>query len=365
MKQVLNYNIHDLLKFQIVLNKKFNLINYLNIEHRFFEVNNIDKPDIILNIDKFIPSNEDCYIVNDKYYIKENYFYCKDSEGRTRWEIEIFGFESGDMIINFDIQIPGVRSLLPILSAHILFLSSVIEYKLSNKGYFLIHSAGLGKDNKAFLLAGMGGAFKTTLAMDFTRKAGFGFFGDERVIFHDGQIWSYPIGLVSFDYMCRYLPTEKKRNFLDKINLVKHYLNYYHNLDKLNINISEMSDLSALFFIIKQSTRKSMTINEYDLEKAVDKLIINNKIEMNHVYMPNIKGISSNPYFKYTLPYSFIFPESMVATHWDNMKNKLIDILKRVPIYEIEIPMEYDDVVFNDVRNNINSVFLNNYKTTQ
>jgi len=356
MKQVLNYNIHDILKFRIVINKKFNLFNYLNIEHRFFEVSDIDKPDIILNIGKFIPSNEDCYIVNDKYYMKENYFYCKDSEDRTRWEIEIFGFESGDMIINFDIQIPGVRSLLPILSAHNLFLSSVIDYKLSNKGYFLLHSAGLGKDNKAFLLAGMGGAFKTTLAMDFIRKAGFGFFGDERVIFHDGQIWSYPVGLVSFDYRCRYLPTEKKRNFLDKINLVKYNINNYNNLDKLNVNIPEMSELCALFFIVKQSTKKSMTINEYDLEKAVDKLIINNKIEMNHVYMPNLMGISSNPYFDYTHAYSFIFPESMVAAQWDNMKNKLIDILKRVPIYAIEIPMKYDDVVFNDVRNNINSV---------
>jgi len=242
------------------------------------------------------------------------------------------------------------------LGSNNLFLSSVIDYKLSNKGYFLLHSAGLGKDNKAFLLAGMGGAFKTTLAMDFIRKAGFGFFGDERVIFHDGQIWSYPVGLVSFDYRCRYLPTEKKRNFLDKINLVKYNINYYNNLDKLNVNIPEMSELCALFFIVKQSTKKSMTINEYDLEKAVDKLIINNKIEMNHVYMPNLMGISSNPYFDYTHAYSFIFPESMVAAHWDNMENKLIDILKRVPIYAIEIPMKYDDVVFNDVRNNINSV---------
>lgn len=356
MKQILNYNIHDILKFKIVINQKFGLFNYLNIEHRFFEVDTIDKPDIILNIGQFIPSNEDCYIVNDKYYIKENYFYSRDSEDRTRWEMEIFGFESGDTIINFDIQIPGVRSLLPVLNAHNLILSSVIDYKLSDKGFYLLHSAGLGKDNKAFLLAGMGGAFKTTLAMDLIRKAGFGFFGDERVIFHDGQIWSYPVGLVSFDYRCRYLPTEKKRNFFDKINLVKYNLNYYHNLDQLNVNIPEMSELNALFFMVKQSARKSMTIKEYDLGKAVDKLIINNKIEMNHVYMPNLMGISINPYFEYSHAYSFIFPDGRVGARWDNMKNKLIDILKRIPIYAIEIPAQYDNSVFNDVYNNITSV---------
>lgn len=355
MKQMLNYNIHDILKFQIRLDKKLKLINFLNIEHRYFEVNYIDKPDIILNIGKFSPSNEDCYVVDGKYYIKENYFYCKDSEDRTKWEIEIFGFESGDTIINFDIKVPGIRGLLPILSSHNLFLGPIIDYKLSNKGYFLLHSAGLGKEKKSFLMAGMGGAFKTTLAMDFIRKGGFDFFGDERIMLHDGNIFSYPIGLVSFNYRCSYLPTEKKRNFLDKINLIKYNLDNYHNLEELNVNISEMSKLSALFFIVKKYGLKSMTIKEYNLEKAIDKLIINNRMEMNRVYMPNLMGMSKNPYFEYTHAYSFIFPDGTVAERWDNMKRKLFNVIKNVPIYEIEIPMIYNDSVYNDVYYNITS----------
>jgi len=95
----------------------------------------------------------------------------------------------------------------------------------------------------------MGGAFKTTLAMDFIRKSGFDFLGDERVIFHDGHVWSYPIGVVSFDYRCRYLPTEKKRNFKDKIDLIKYNLSNYHHLDKLSVNIADTSGLCAIFFI--------------------------------------------------------------------------------------------------------------------
>ena len=96
MKQVLNYNIHNILKFQITLNQKFSLIDYLNIEHRFFEVDSVDKPDIILNIGKFKPSNEDCYVVDSKYYITDNYFYCKDSYKIAKWGFEMSGFESGD-----------------------------------------------------------------------------------------------------------------------------------------------------------------------------------------------------------------------------------------------------------------------------
>ncbi|VVB54062.1 Uncharacterised protein [uncultured archaeon] len=356
MKQILSYNIHNVLKFQIILNKKFNLIDYLNVEHRFFEVDSIDKPDIILNIGKFKPSNEDCYILDNKYYIKENYFYCKDSIDKTKWELEILGFESGDTVMNFDIKVPGILGLLPILGAHNLFISPLIDYKLSKKGYFLLHSAGLSKDKKAFLLSGMGGAFKTTLAMDFTRKAGFDFMGDERVILHGKNVLSYPVGLVSFGYRCKFLQTEKKRNILDKINLIKYNFNNYYHLDRTDVNVAEMSKLCALFFISRQSERERLTIRETDLQKAIDRLVINNKIEMNHAYMPNLMGISMNRFLEYMLVYSFIFPNSLISTHWENMKKNLKVMLEEIPIYEIELPKEYDNNVFNDIQNYVKSV---------
>lgn len=354
MKQILNYNIHDILKFKIVLDQKFNLVDYLNVEHRFFEVKNVDKPEIILNIGEFKPSNEDCYVVDSKYYIKDNYFYCKDSVDKTKWDVEIFGFESGDTKINFNIKVPGIRRLLPILGAHNLFLSPLIDYKLSQNGYFLIHSAGLSKDNKAFLLAGLGGASKTTLAMDFIRKAGFDFFGDERVIIHEKSVWSYPISLVSFGYRCKYLQTEKKRNFLDKIGLIKYNFSNYNHLNI--IKVGKISSLNALFFINKQSKRKSVMKSDFNLKKSIDRLVINDKMEMNHAYMPNLMGISSNPYFEYMLAYSFIFPDSKVATHWDDLKITLKETLENIPVYEIEIPIEYNDSVFNDVYDYVTSV---------
>ncbi len=356
MKQVLNYNIHNILKIQIILNKKFRFFNYINIEHRFFEVENLNNPDIILNIGKFEPSNKDCYIVDNKYYIKNNYFYCNDSAGKTRWEVEIFGFESGDTIINLNIKIPGIRNLFPILSAHNIFLGPLIDYKLSRNGYFLLHSAGLSKNNKAYLLAGMGGAFKTTLAMDFVRKAGFDFLGDERVILHEKDVWSYPVGLLSFGYRCKYLPTEKKRNFLDKINLIRYNMNNYYHLSHVNVNTVGVSKLSALFFIGKHSERKSITLNHFDFDKAIYKLVINNKIEMNQSYMPNLMGISYNPYFKYMLAYSFIFPKGPVAMHWDNLLCNLRRALENVPLYDIELPIEYGDRIFKDILHYITSL---------
>lgn len=56
------------------------------------------------------------------------------------------------------------------------------------------------------------------------------------------------------------------------------------------------------------------------------------------------------------LAYSFIFPESQIAAHWINMKNRLVGFLKGIPIYEMEIPGEYNDVVFKEVSSNINLI---------
>ena len=78
------------------------------------------------------------------------------------------------------------------------------------------------------------------------------------------------------------------------------------------------------------------------------KLIINNEMEMSHAYMPNIMGISSNPFFEYMLAYSFIFPDSQIAMHhWENLKKNLKETLENVPIYEMEIPLEYNDELFS------------------
>ena len=184
-KEILNYNIHNILRFKMVVNRRLGLMRLLNPEYSFFEVNRIEDPDIILNIDKFTPSNDNCYLIDNKYHIKDNYFYCKDSEGKAKWEVEILGFEDGKTTINFDGTVFGLQSILiPEFLSQSLLLRPLIEYKLAKKGYFLIHSGAISKDNHAYLLEGRGGAFKTTLAMDFVRRKGFDFFSDDRVIIH-------------------------------------------------------------------------------------------------------------------------------------------------------------------------------------
>jgi len=89
MKEKISYNIHNILKIEINRIKKLELLRDLNLRFTYFEVDNVKNPDIILNLGPFKPENKDCTIIDHKYYIKNNYFYCKESEENAKWDIYI------------------------------------------------------------------------------------------------------------------------------------------------------------------------------------------------------------------------------------------------------------------------------------
>jgi hypothetical protein len=336
MKEELNYNIHNILKFRIVRDRKRDFMRDLNLGFSFFEVEDIDKPDIVLNIGKFTPSNDDCYLIDHKYHIKENYLYCKDSGGKAKWEVEIFGFEDGATTINYNGRVLGSESLFPDRVPQNIILQPLIEYKLGKKGYLLIHSAGISNKNKGYVLAGRPSAFKSTLMMDFVRRAGFSWLGDDRVIIHKDKVLSFPMTPITIDYKCKYLPTEEFRGFLDKIRFVK-YIHHNTKCESCNESIAESSILEALLFIAR-TNKGAIKKRDICLEEAVDKLVENNRAEM-----------MLEHFYTYMLAYSFVFPDSKIAAYWDDLREKLEEILKKISIYEIEIPEKYDLDVFNEI----------------
>ncbi len=321
----------------------------LNLLLSFFETKEeIDDPDIILNIGKFTPSNENCYVMDHKYHIKENYFYCKDSEGKARWEVEIIGFEDGKTRINFDGGVFGLQSILiPEFLPQNLLLRPLIEYKLAKNGYFLIHAGAISKNNKAYLLEGRGGAFKTTLAMDFVRREDFEFLADDRVIIHKDKVMSFPIHHILFAFRVKHLPTEDPRGFWDKARMVKYLWNNSEYATN-DVKVANSSTLRTLLSIVK-TNKEAVSVRRAKLKETIDKLIISMEMEMVHIYSPRMTGMSFGRYFKYMLAYSFVFPESQVATYWEDLREGLEKILENVPIYKLEIPKSYNKRIFDEV----------------
>lgn len=349
MNHALSYNIHDILKFRIIRDKGHSIRDLVNLKFSFFEVEDIDVPDIILNIGKFTPSNENCHLIDHKYHVKEDYFYCEDSEGNAKWEIEIIGFEDGPTIINLNSKIGGFQAFTnPDFIAQN-FLLRIIEYKLSKKGYFLAHSAGISKNKQAYVLAGRGGTFKTSLCMDFIRREGFEFLGDDRIIIHKDEVFAFPMSLRVFGFMCDHFSNEKSWSLSNKIK----FANHLWDKKATPIKVGKPSKLKSLFFIVK-TNKETISERRIPLNEAVDRLIINNRLE-DFISLGGM-GINSGPHLKYALAHSYIFPDGMVVRHQEELKNVLRNILENMPIYEIEIPYNYDSTVFNGVYRIIESL---------
>ena len=362
MRQILNYNIHDILKFRIVRDSKY---NFRDIGRIFscFQTDQMHEPDIILNIGKFTPSNRDCYLIDYKYHIKENYFYCEDSEGKAKWQVEIIGIEQGDTIINFDVtnRFPpqSIASMisLPIALPQALLLR-LIGYKLCQEEYFLIHSAAINRDDRAYLLCGRSGAFKTTLCMDFARKTDSDVSGDDMVILHDDKVLSFPMSSSLFQFMTAHLPTEKHWGFFRQVQFAAEQI--LNKSQKTALYKNKIAKLEALLFVNRSNRIQDgqVTIEELPhnyLEQAVNKIIINNRAE-GLKELP-IFGIDSLPFLKYELVYNFVFPNSSIATYERKFAENLKVILEKVPIYKIGIPFNYKLDVFKEINKFIMDYF--------
>lgn len=356
MRQVLDYNIHNIVKFRIVRNKRYDFGDLINLKFCSFQVDEVDKPDIVLNIGKFTPSNRDCYLIDYKYHIKDNYLYCQDSEGKVGWEFEISGLEHGDTVINFHVskrfRPQSIVNLLyiPLFLPQILLLS-IIEYKLSTKGYFLIHSGAISKDNQAYLLSGRAGCFKTTLCMEFVRRAGFTWLGDDRAILYQDKVLGFPMNSAAFEFVTRHLTDETHWGFLRQVHFAAEQLFSRHG--KTDKREAKSAELKALLLIARSNRQRDDRRVTFDplpqshLEQIVNSLLISNRLE-DFIGMAGL-GINSGPFLKYMLAYSFVFPNSSIETREEKLAENLKNSLGEIPVYKVEIPVDYSLDIFKQI----------------
>ncbi|MFC2005847.1 hypothetical protein ACFLVG_02665 [Chloroflexota bacterium] len=341
----LYYNIHDLLNVEVCGNRRFDKSKVLR--YSFFETEKADNPDIILRIGKFAPSNQGCQVVGQKYHIKDNYVYYRFSGWRAKWEVEISGFETGSTKVNFN---GTVRNLKGFLFPSLLpqdILTPLIEYKLAQKNCFLLHGGAVAKDmDTACILIGRGGALKTSLIMDLVRH-GFSLLGDDRFILGAEKVTSFIVSPFYIDYELSHMATEE-RSFLDTVRLLRRMLRSHQ---KYTLPVLTSSVPKAILFI-ERKDRTGIKKSGLNLQQAVSKLIANNKLDME---LP----APSTPYgyfLQLMLAYSFIFPQSQIASYWDNLRSGLEGSLKEVPCYLLEIPLEYNTSVFQEASNLLDDV---------
>lgn len=331
MSRAVNYVIHDLLSIQMISENTYSPFDDVNRPLSYFKTDRDVSPDIRLKIGRFEPSIDDCTIIDHKYHVKDNYIYCNGFSGLSRWRFEVFGFESGDVEINFWGGGFGIRqNAVPDALPQNILLRPLIELRLLEKGYVLIHGLGIEKNGFAHLFCGRGGTHKTRMGMDAVNRFGFRLIGDDRVIMGRArEILSFPVYHKTFS--CRAHLNRGVTSPLDKVRIAM-------CLMRSRPEWSEIADRSCLRDLSIVARRHGASrIREKDCEtsEAVDKLSASNKCEM-----------TCNPFHELMLAYSFVFPESRIARYWTAFTRTVNDIVRTLKIKEIEMPDIYVEEQF-------------------
>lgn len=339
-KEIINYNIHNILSFQINRKKYKDLIKDINLPHSYFEAEHIGKPDIILNLGDFIPQNEGCYIVDNKWYIKTDYIYCSEYIGKIKFKIEIIGIETSPTVINVSTNIRKIKQIfLPSVMAQYVVLKPIIDFKLLCKGFVSVHAAAVANEKGAIVFLGRGGAFKTTLAMDYIRNLNYGFLGDDRVILNENYAFSYPVHYKLFDYRVNKMKTEDYSLF-DKYK----YLFYQKSKRYIPKYAVDKARISSIYLVSK-SNGKEMKAAKLTKSDVITKTVNSHKIE--NISGPVLMGISKGLYDYFTA-YSYVFPDSKISRYWDIYESMLAKYLDADEYYEISFPKTYTKSAFQD-----------------
>jgi len=190
------YCVHDILKFKIIEDEWLIDPLFIRPGRGYNYLRKEDVPagdcDLTVEIGDFVPSKDDCLVLEDKYYIKDNYLYCQDHYKVLSWAIEWQGFEK-----DRPITVKVSKNLIGSMAIGTRIIDCLIRYKMNAKGFPMIHSLGVAKDNRCVVLSGRSGVGKTNSLLNFLDR-GYSVLGDNWIIVNDGNAYSFPLPLNIF-----------------------------------------------------------------------------------------------------------------------------------------------------------------------
>lgn len=334
-----DFNIHNVFQFRVVgENRK--LFKFVENEFSFFKVRRIRRPDLILRIGKFIPKIRGCTVINNKYYVKENYLFCRDSYKIVKWEVQFHGLDKERTIVDFNGNYFAASFLVQYI------IEPLIRLKTIQKGFIFLHSSSISDGSNAAIFPASKGIGKTSTILNFLRNGGIYLSDDFVIISKDKRVLSYPTTIHLFDYNIKHCPFVwnnlslkrkvelKLKNLIYKLTLGYAQFPVYISLLETfpHAKIQDSCRLKLVVFLKKVKGEKLRLKKIKNLKKLIEGLIHLNKFEDFH-------------FSEYARAYSCIFPGSKIAKRWLYLRKNLFLAFQNVLCYELTVP-EYTPQIF-------------------
>ena len=337
-KIITNYNFHNILKLRIIRQKKSVFDTYLNKICSHYEVPQIDNPDLCIFIGTFSPNLTDCFVVDSRYHIKNNYIFYENKYKFARWKVEIDGLESPQTNVRIKSNSFG-RIVFPGDT-----LYTLIRYKLARKGYSLIHGSGVGLNNKGYIFSARGGTGKTITAINLVKK-GFDYYSDDSVILGKNAFYSF---IAPFNLRFNYDVEELLGiHFSPSIRLditwkrILYYLTFkkislFANLNPKDVfknSIKDRTEISKIFALTQGC--------KFDIRKNLSRENIAKKLFLNIWF-------ESPELIALLFAYNFIFPQSQLTSFWKNVYDSIFKNIEKADYYEVVLPPVYSQEIFEN-----------------
>jgi len=317
----------------------------------YFKVPDISTPpDIIVETGEFTPDLAGCDLVDQRYYIRPNYFFCADCFKGASWKVQIEGFEEGQTHIHLKIKNRGIGEFLfADYFYHALFLKQFIASHLRRKGYFLASGAAVSNGGKAIVLLGRGGAYKTALLMEFLRRnPAWQFLGDDLIILGNGNVYSFPTYPWIFQFRKKAMKTEAFGLF-SRLGA----LFYFTNTDKLDLDIVDQSRIHLLMGC-NIALQDDITLRKANQEDITQQLDFSAQIEDASDWNMGF----TDAFTRYVEAYKYVFPINRQSRLRDDPTPPNI-IGTNVPkVYQLYLPLRDVHRKISNAVDLINDKFL-------
>lgn len=344
----MNFNIHDLFKFKIEGTNKKHLKHFCqNYSH--FKTDEEIKSELDIKVSNFTPDNNNCHIVDQKYYIKKKYLFCNDSNKIVKWKVCIRDIENKPTVYFSG----GLFSEIFLMDD---IIEPLIGFKLAQKGYSLVHASSIVIDDNGFIFIGGPGSGKTSIILNSIRNSN-AFLSDEiSILSNNNMIYSFPLPIRIYNHNLINNSHVYERLTLPEIFKIKiKYLIYLLSVkyiklpqhvkaEKLFDKIGKKSFMYSLVLLSKTTKNKIKLIVDIDKEEFVKRLMWINKYQFRR-------------FSEYLSAYSSCYPKSKTASYWQILEKNLSESVKKSCCYEIETPSKYDyssfeefDIVLNEMR---------------
>ncbi|MDH5769976.1 MAG: hypothetical protein OEZ25_01625 [Candidatus Bathyarchaeota archaeon] len=328
----LTYSILDFVSFRVINTQSFlsNLLEDVGVEYENMRKRISDKEcDFLVYIGNFQPNLEDCYIMEDRYFLRRDYFFCRNEAYKlARWNVEISSFDGLTPIV-LRIETNPFGSM---------FITSLINYlvsfELNENGCSLVHASAICKEEgeDGYIFASVSGGGKTLLALNFVEE-GFKLLGDNFVNVRNGEIFGFhtPLNIFTYNLSSLIRKKIKKRSLVPKYLIYRLTGGYWKPFIKLNFRklfpklSANKSKISKAFLLVRGQKFKIRNITETEF---VDRLLIAQQIEFN---VPS----------RYISAHSIFFPQSKLAFFWEKFKKNLLENFGNCTFHEITIPNHY------------------------